>query len=134
MVLSFICIYCILTSFFIISPRVAAVPIPSPFICSLSSSSSISFPALRIAKIIFPELYLVGGEVSASFSSKLFTANFSFFFNVFKISKLSSVSSLFSSFSELFSTFCSTFVDCSSFFSGFRTSKYPLLIHTFPLA
>ena len=63
-VLVFIAIYPILSSYFIISALVALVPIPAPLICSLSSSSSINFPAFSIASIIEPELYLLGGEVS----------------------------------------------------------------------
>ena len=62
--------YLLLTSFVIIASLVADVPIPLPFICSRSSSSSISCPAFSIARIIEPDVYLFGGLVFPSFISK----------------------------------------------------------------
>ena len=114
--------YIIFSSFFIISPLVALVPIPAPFICSRSSSSSINFPAFSIAKTKFPELYLDGGEVSASFNSKFCTFNISFFLRVFNTSRLS-----FSASSSFFSSVL------SFLFSGLKTSKNPRFIQTLPV-
>ena len=103
--------YEILFNFFIISARVALVPIPEPFICSLSLSSSINFPAFSIARIIEPDVYLLGGVVSPSFiviSSKF---NFCPFFNLLSASL--------------------TVVSTLSFLSALTTSKYPSFVHTF---
>ena len=58
--------YSMVTSFFRISALVADVPIPEPLICSLRLSSSMSWPAFSIARIIDPDVYLLGGEVSPS--------------------------------------------------------------------
>ena len=56
------------TSFFRISALVALVPMPEPLIWLRSSSSSISWPAFSMARIIEPEVYRFGGEVSPSFT------------------------------------------------------------------
>lgn len=56
------------------SALVADVPMPDPFICSRSSSSSISCPAFSIARIIEPAVYLLGGDVLPSFTVKSLTA------------------------------------------------------------
>ena len=48
--------YPIRTSFWIISALVAEVPIPEPFICSRSSSSSISCPAFSMASTMEPDV------------------------------------------------------------------------------
>ena len=58
-----------LISFFRISALVALVPMPLPLIWARSSSSSISCPAFSIARIMEPELYRFGGEVSPSLIS-----------------------------------------------------------------
>lgn len=60
---------------FRISALVALVPIPLPLIWARKSSSSMSCPAFSIARIIDPELYLFGGEVSPSLIVNSFTGN-----------------------------------------------------------
>ena len=52
-----------------ISARVADVPIPDDFICSLKSSSSTRVPAFSMARIIEPDVYLFGGAVAPFFIS-----------------------------------------------------------------
>ena len=89
--------YLIETSFLRISALVALVPIPLPLICALSSSSSISWPAFSIARIIEPELYRLGGDVSPSLMFRASTVSISFFFsrcNAFKSCTSQDASSL----------------------------------------
>ena len=125
--------YLLLTSFFRISALVAEVPIPLPLICALSSSSSISCPAFSIARIIDPELYRFGGEVSPSFIEKPFPSIISFFFredsifNKFSSQAVSVSSSC--SFSFVFSA-SSVFLPKLYCFS----SRYPALESTLKLA
>ena len=78
--------YLLTLSFFNISALVALVPIPLPLICALSSSSSMSCPAFSIARIIEPELYLLGGEVSPSFISNPVNVISEPFFNSLRLS------------------------------------------------
>ena len=73
--------YLILNSFFKISALVALVPIPLPLICERRSSSSISWPAFSIARIIEPELYRFGGDVSPSLIPRPFMFSISPFFS-----------------------------------------------------
>ena len=54
---------------------------PLPLICARSSSSSMNWPAFSMVRIIVPELYLFGGEVSPSLISSRFSASFVPFFS-----------------------------------------------------
>ena len=107
--------YPIVLSFFNISALVALVPIPLPFICALNSSSSISCPAFSIARIMEPELYLLGGEVSPSLIENSSTGRISPFLTFF------SACSVASSFSSLSWDFAKEF---------FITERYPSLERT----
>lgn len=95
-------------NFFKISALVALVPMPLPLICSRSSSFSMSCPAFSIAKIIEPELYRFGGEVSPSFTEHSVRETEVPFFKRLSTSfksKLSSFSSSFSSADRISSGF-----------------------------
>ena len=61
--------YSMFTSFFRISALVALVPIPLPLIWDRSSSSSINCPAFSMVRMMLPDVYRLGGEVSPSLIS-----------------------------------------------------------------
>ena len=70
-----------LNSFLSISALVALVPMPLPLIWARSSSSSMSWPAFSMARIMEPEVYRLGGDVSPSFIFSSTKVSISFFFN-----------------------------------------------------
>ena len=111
-----------------LSKPVIKDPIPLPLICARSSSSSISCPAFSIARIIVPELYRFGGEVSPSLISNPSTGRMAPFFSFCKQARKAAshwISSVFSS----------AFFASSSFFPDgtLATFRYPSSTSTLKL-
>ena len=122
--------YLMFTSFFRISARVALVPMPLPLIWARSSSSSMSCPAFSMARIMEPELYRFGGEVSPSRISSPSTGILSPFFSFFNASCKTVSPWIFSSSSEALSPepFSPAFFSSEGFSWAGRlpsTFKYP---------